>query len=91
MKLRGERLHAPAMVALFTGMRLGEVLALTLEPGVDLEGKVIHGPRGAGADEGARRSLQGAEVQGWSPRYHLARHPWSTRCVSTAGPCSNCR
>jgi integrase len=39
-KLRGERLHALAMVALFTGMRLGEVLALRWNR-VDLEGKVI--------------------------------------------------
>jgi len=39
-KLRGERLHALAMVALFTGMRLGEVLALRWNR-VDLEGGVI--------------------------------------------------
>ena len=39
-KLRGERLSVLAMVALFTGMRLGEVLALRWNR-VDLEGKVI--------------------------------------------------
>jgi integrase len=39
-KLRGERLYVPAMVALFTGMRLGEILALRLNR-VDLDGKTI--------------------------------------------------
>jgi integrase len=39
-KLRGERLYVPAIVALFTGMRLGEVLALRWNR-VDLEGKVL--------------------------------------------------
>jgi integrase len=39
-KLRGSRLCAPAMMALFTGMRLGEVLALRWGR-VDLDRKVI--------------------------------------------------
>jgi integrase len=39
-KLRGCRLCVPAMTALFTGMRLGEVLALRWGR-VDLDGKVI--------------------------------------------------
>jgi integrase len=39
-KLRGSRLYVPAMTALFTGMRLGEVLALRWGR-VDLDGKVI--------------------------------------------------
>ena len=39
-KLRGSRLCVPAMVALFTGMRLGEVLALRWGR-VDLDRKVI--------------------------------------------------
>jgi integrase len=39
-KLRGTRLYVPAMVALFTGMRLGEVLALRWSH-VDLDGKII--------------------------------------------------
>jgi len=39
-KLRGERLYVPAMVALFSGMRLGEVLALRWNR-VDLDGKVL--------------------------------------------------
>jgi integrase len=39
-KIAGERLYAPAMVALFTGMRLGEVLALRWSR-VDLDGKTI--------------------------------------------------
>jgi integrase len=39
-KLRGSRLRAPAMTALFTGARLGEVLALRWNR-VDLDAKVI--------------------------------------------------
>jgi integrase len=39
-KLRGNRLYVLAMVALFTGMRLGETLALRWSR-VDLDGKVI--------------------------------------------------
>ena len=39
-KLQGSRLHGLAMVALFTGMRLGEVLALRWNR-VDLDAKVI--------------------------------------------------
>ena len=39
-KLQGARLHGLAMVALFTGMRLGEVLALRWNR-VDLDAKVI--------------------------------------------------
>jgi integrase len=38
--LRGHRLFVPAMISLFTGMRLGEVLALRWGS-VDLDGKVI--------------------------------------------------
>jgi len=39
-KLCGERLYAPAIVALFTGMRLGEILALR-ERSIDLDKGVI--------------------------------------------------
>jgi len=39
-KLPGTRLHVPAMLALFTGMRLGEVLALRWNC-VDLDRKVV--------------------------------------------------
>jgi integrase len=39
-KLRGSRLYVPAIMALFTGMRLGEVLALRWSR-VDLDGKTI--------------------------------------------------
>ncbi len=39
-KLRGARLQAPAMIALFTGMRLGEILALRWSA-VDLNRNVI--------------------------------------------------
>jgi integrase len=40
-KLKGSRLQVPAMLALFTGMRVGEVLGLRWNR-VDLERKVIH-------------------------------------------------
>ena len=39
-KLRGTRLYVPAMVALFTGMRLGEILALRWNQ-VDIDRKTI--------------------------------------------------
>ena len=39
-KLRGSRLYVPALVALFTGMRIGEVLALRWSR-IDLDAKVI--------------------------------------------------
>jgi integrase len=39
-KLRGSRLYVPAMVALFTGARLGEILALRWRH-IDLDGKIL--------------------------------------------------
>ena len=83
-KLRGSRLYVPAMVALFTGMRLGEVLALRWGR-VDLDRKVVQ-VREALEPTKARHSLQGAQVQGRPPRHHPARYRWSMRCGSTARP-----
>ena len=40
-KLRGSRVHIQGVLALFTGMRLGEILALRWSR-VDLDGNVIH-------------------------------------------------
>ena len=88
-KLRGTRLYVPAMVALFTGMRLGEILALRWNR-VDLDGKTIsvrealewtkaHGIRSkAPKSRAGRRDIT------------LAGSSWSTHCASTARPCSNC-
>ena len=72
-KLRGSRLCVPAMMALFTGMRLGEVLALRWSR-IDLDGKVIQ-VREALEPTKARHPVQGAKVQGRPPRHHVARFP----------------
>jgi integrase len=45
--LRGWRLGVVGMVALFTGMRLGEVLALRWGERVDLDARTHQGPRGS--------------------------------------------
>ena len=87
-KLRGSRLYVPAMVALFTGMRLGEVLALRWGR-VDLDSKVVQ-VREALEPTKARHPLQGAQVQGRPPGHHPARYCWSRRCGSTVRPRSNC-
>ena len=76
-KLRGSRLCVPAMVALFTGMRLGEVLALRWGR-VDLESKVIQVREALEADQGGY-PLQGAQIQGRPPRHHPARFARSRR------------
>jgi integrase len=55
-KLTGLRLRVPALVALFTGMRLGEVLALRWSR-VDLDTKGNPSPRGTGTDQSARYSI----------------------------------
>jgi integrase len=58
-KVRGARLQAPAMIALFTGMRLGEILALRWSA-VDLNRKCYPGAGGAGGNASIRRSRQAA-------------------------------
>ena len=82
-KLRGFRLYVPAMIALFTGMRLGEVLALRWSR-VDLDGKVVSGPRSAGTDEGGHSASRCRR-----PRPAAATSPcpicWSRRCASIVG------
>jgi hypothetical protein len=72
-KLRGAALYVPAMLALFTGMRLGEVLALRWSR-VDLDGKTIsvrealesttaHGPRfKAPKSKACRRDIKLPEI-----------------------------
>jgi integrase len=56
--LRGHRLFVPAMISLFTGMRLGEVLALRWGR-VDLDRKVIEVPA---ARPGSRQSTRFARA-----------------------------
>jgi integrase len=52
-KLAGNRLHMPAMIALFTGMRLGEIMALRWNR-VDLDRKVVQ----------VREALEQTKAQG---------------------------
>ena len=80
-KLRGSRLYVPAMLALFTGMRLGEVLALRWMAASISTGRSSRCAR-RWKQTKARHPLQGAEVQGRPPRYHPARYRWSRRCGS---------
>ena len=54
-KIRGERLYVPAIVALFTGMRLGEILALR-ERRVNLDAGVIEVREALEETQGARNS-----------------------------------
>jgi integrase len=56
-KLRGSRLYVPAIVALFTGMRLGEILALR-EQRVNLDNSVIE----------VREALEETKASGSRPR-----------------------
>jgi integrase len=61
-KLRGTRLYVPAMVALFTGMRLGEILALR-QNRVDLDRKVIE----------VREALEWTKAHGIRPKAPKSR------------------
>jgi integrase len=71
--LQGWRHGTVAMVALFTGMRLGEVLALRWDK-IDLDRQGDQGPRGPGADQAIRHPIQAPEVQGRQARHHPARY-----------------
>ena len=70
-KLKTSRLYVPAMVALFTGMRRSEVLALRWGR-VDLDRKVIQVREAL--EPPRRRPLQDTEDQSRPARYHPARH-----------------
>ena len=80
-KMRGHRLFVPAMVSLFTGMRLGEVLALRWGR-VDLDAKVIQ----------VREALEETKKHGirfkvpkTRPAAAISPCPicWSRRCASS--------
>jgi integrase len=61
-KLRGTRLYVPAMLALFTGMRLGEILALRANR-VDLNRKII----------AVREALEWTKAHGVRPKTPKSR------------------
>jgi integrase len=61
-KLRGTRLYVPAMVALFAGLRLGEILALRWNR-VDLDGKII----------AVREALEWTKAHGIRPKAPKSR------------------
>jgi integrase len=63
--LRGHLMYPTAIVALFTGMRLGEILALRWL-NVDLDAKLIRVPGSARGDQGARAPFQVPEIEGWA-------------------------
>jgi hypothetical protein len=71
-KLPRTPIYVPAMIALFTGMRLGEVLALRWSR-IDIEGKKLKVEE-ALEETHQGGSLQGTEVQGRDTHHHVARH-----------------
>jgi integrase len=68
-RLRGWRLGTAAMVSLFTGLRLSEILALRWNR-VERD----RGARRARANQSAWHPFQAAEVQGRPARHHIAGH-----------------
>ena len=78
----------PAMLALFAGMRLGEVLALRDRQSISTaRGDQV---REALEETKARRSCQGAEVRGRPPRHHPAGHRGRGAAGAPQGSCSKC-
>ena len=85
-RMKGRAMYAPAIVALFTGLRRSEVLALRWRH-VDLDDKLIT------VRETIEETRQGLRIKPPKVRPASGTSPcpmsWSRRCASTAGGSSN--
>lgn len=87
-KLKGHPLQAMALIALFAGLRLGEVMALRWSR-IDLDKKTLQ------VREALEQTKQhGTRLSSRNPRPESETSPcptsWSQSCVSIERPNSNC-
>ena len=83
-ELKGRPIYPKTILAIFAGMRRGEVLALRWQD-VDFDRKIVAVKAAIEETEGRRDHVQAAEVESRRPGDSVCPTSWSRRCATAAG------